>query len=79
MSEPTLSLWQKYRHWRFVRMCEKECQRFKNFGGLLLKDGTLTEAEGVEGYVWKLVDGREVTARDIRDAGSPKWLYKIYC
>ena len=76
---PKLSLWQKFRPHRLHRMIKRENEKRPGKGSVVLKGGELAPVTQIEGYIWTLIDGREVTAKDIADAGDPKWLYNIYC
>lgn len=75
MNQPTLSLFQKYRHFRLRRAVERE----RGTKSVMLKTGELLSLSRIDGYVWHLMNGRTVDVRSIHDAGSGKWLYRIYC
>jgi len=74
MTETSLSLWQKLRHWHFARQVKPGTHA----PSVLLDNGELVALDAVEGFVWRLSNGALIDIISIRDAGDGKWLYKIY-
>ena len=46
---------------------------------MILKNGVIRSVDRIDGFDWILNNGTKVSVRDIHDAGSGKWLYRIYC
>ena len=79
MTEPELSLWQRFRHYNLLRAYRDAEKHRTGCSGILTKDGQLLGISEVTGYRWKLSDGSEVSAAEIVDVGEAKWMYRIYC
>lgn len=79
MTEPSLSLWQRFRHYRFVREYKQAEEHRSGCGSVITKNGQLLKVIEVVGYKWKLSNGGEVTVADLADVGEAKWLYRLYC
>jgi hypothetical protein len=78
MTEPVLSLWQRFRHYRLARAYNYTEKHQPGCSGIVTKDGQLLGVTDVVGYKWKLRNGCEVTCAEITDVGEAKWLYRIY-
>lgn len=79
MTEPILSLWQRFRHFNLMRAYRDAEKHRPGCSGIMTKDGQLLGISEVSGHKWTLSNGRQVTAADIADVGEAKWLYRIYC
>jgi hypothetical protein len=79
MTEPVLSLWQRFRHYRLLREYKAAEKHRAGCSEIMTKDGQFLGISDVSGYNWTLSNGRRVTAADIADVGEGKWLYRIYC